>query len=66
MLAFALLACAVGALIGGADAVVTADTQISFAGRSWWVKDSKGARWDPGPCVFSPASDAIWVDENGM
>ena len=63
MLAVVLLACALSA---PALAAMTSATSLSFAGREFYVKDSNGASWEPGPCRWSPASDAIWADANGM
>lgn len=38
---------------------------IDFAGITWTAKNSGGALWGPGPCVFSDAPGNIWVDSLG-
>ncbi|HEX2465194.1 MAG TPA: hypothetical protein VHR17_11290 [Thermoanaerobaculia bacterium] len=38
---------------------------IVFSGREWTVKDSGGSRWGPGPNLFSPSTDTVWVDTQG-
>ena len=62
MLAAVLLA----GTLAPALAAMTSASSLSFAGREFYVKDSNGAAWDPGPCRWSPATDAIWADANGM
>jgi hypothetical protein len=39
--------------------------EIQFSGYTWLVKDSGGAKWGPGPNVFSPSTDNVWVDPAG-
>ena len=39
--------------------------EIQFSGHTWLVKDSGGAKWGPGPNVFSPSTDNVWVDALG-
>src|SRR5205085_2386983 len=39
--------------------------EIQFSGHTWLVKDSGGAKWGPGPNVFSPSTENVWVDGLG-
>lgn len=39
--------------------------EIQFSGQTWLVKDSGGAKWGPGPNVFSPSTENVWVDALG-
>lgn len=39
--------------------------EIQFSGQTWVIKDSGGAKWGPGPNVFSPSTDNVWVDALG-
>lgn len=39
--------------------------EIQFSGQTWVVKDSGGAKWGPGPNVFSPSTENVWVDTLG-
>lgn len=47
-------------------ATVTSATTLTAFGREFFVRDSGGARWDPGPCVFTPSPERIFADENGL
>lgn len=53
---------------GGRRLPTTSATRLSFAGNEWYVKDSHGQRWDPGPCVWTSRSDAngVFSDSNGL
>jgi hypothetical protein len=53
-----------GAAAAPAPAATAART-ISFAGRTWTVKDSAGAAWGPGPNRFSASTQNVWVDAEG-
>lgn len=52
----------------GRHLATSSDARLSFAGLDWFVKDSHGARWDPGPCSWTSRSDAsgVFADENGL
>jgi len=39
-------------------------TLTAFGGRQLYVKDSGGARVDPGPCLFTAANDRVWVGDD--
>ena len=41
-------------------------TLTAFGGRELLVKDSGGARVGPGPCIFTAASDRIWVADDAL
>lgn len=38
---------------------------LSFGGQTFWVKDSAPFSTGPGPCVFSPSEQNIFVDADG-
>jgi hypothetical protein len=38
---------------------------LSFGGETWWVKDSAPFSTGPGPCVFSPGGENVFVDGDG-
>ena len=38
---------------------------IVFSGREWTVKDSGASKWGPGPNLFSPSANNVWVDTQG-
>lgn len=39
---------------------------VDFAGFRWEVRDSGGARQGPGPNLFSPTPQDVWVDAKGL
>jgi len=45
---------------------VYSSTTIDAFSRTWFVRDSYGARVPPGPCIFTPRSDRVWVDNDGI
>jgi hypothetical protein len=38
----------------------------ALGGRQLLVKDSGGARVDPGPCIFTAASDRVWAADDAL
>lgn len=45
--------------------VISAITVDAF-GNTWYIRDSNGQRVPPGPCIFTPRSDRVWVDAAGV
>jgi hypothetical protein len=39
--------------------------QLDFSGYRWWVKDTFGSTWGPGPNYFSSSTNNVWVDAAG-
>lgn len=37
---------------------------IEWSGLDWLVKDSRGANVGPGPCLFDPGPENVWVDQS--
>jgi hypothetical protein len=45
---------------------ITSPYTVNAFGRTWFVKDSGGASWLPGPCRWSADSSRVFVDDAGQ
>lgn len=45
---------------------VTSGITLNAFDRTWFVKDSGGQQWLPGPCVWSGNGGRVWSDGEGL